>query len=155
MQTAAENRTGKWNTVRSIYRIWSNDGILVTVLHTAGLEKKSFMTFSYSPLPPTHCHYAITNNTTTNVFQMFLPAQTEGKGWGKPSPLLDSFSSISITGHSQGVCANLLHMVAKMISWLTHKESLTLSGVLYIICRGGKGVVVRKYNPVKQNVKKF
>lgn len=52
MQTAAENRTGKWNTVSSIYRIWSNDGIPVTVLHTAGLEKKSFMTFSYSPLPP-------------------------------------------------------------------------------------------------------
>lgn len=61
------------------------------MLHTAGLEK-TFVTFCYSPLPPTHCHFAITNNTTTNMVQIFIPSKTEGEPTKGPfSPRFGQF----------------------------------------------------------------
>lgn len=138
MQTVAENRTGKWNTVSSIHRIWSNDEIPVTVLHTAGLEKNHSWHFLIPLCPPPTVIMLLPTILQQTCFKCSPRPKQKGSDEGSLSPLLDSFSSISINGHSQGVCANLLHMVAKMISWLTHKESLKLSGVLYIIWRGGK-----------------
>lgn len=128
------------------------------MLHMAGLEKKSFMTFFLFPsYPPPTVIMLLT--TTKNVFNFFL-SKSEGKYWGKGFLFflsLNSFLNTRNTNHSQGVCANLSHMISR--KWLTQQKNPLNKAILEFCLlsgkEGGKGVVVKKHNPAKQNVKSF
>lgn len=138
--TAAESLTGtqmEHSFTSTQTMIWlRGSGNRVTYGRTGD---KSFTTVSY-PLCPPPTVLMLLPTILQQTASGFPPSPTEGEWRERPFPFWTaSWASASLILPSQGVCADLLHMVAKMISWLTHKESLKLSGVRYIIWRGGKG----------------
>lgn len=110
------------------------------------------MTVSYSPLPPTHCHYAITNNTTTNMFQIFIHPQQRGNTREAFPPFGQFLEHIHHRSFTRCLCKSTSRD-CKNDFLINSQRTLKLSGVLYIIWRGGKRVAVQKYKPVKQMLK--